>query len=88
MYEVAAGVGFILCLMIGHVHQCKGYGRTAMEEVIRRLKLTPDVEMIATSHRQENRAAAALYRGLGFVEWDADWLDVEGEVFLRLTTER
>jgi hypothetical protein len=48
----------------------QGYGRAAMVEVIRRLKLTPEVEMIATSHRCSNTVAARLYRSLGFVSWD------------------
>ncbi len=39
MYEITAGVGFILRLMIGRQFQRKGYGRAAMVEVIRRLKL-------------------------------------------------
>ena len=41
-----------------------------MVEVIRRLKLTPEVEMIATSHRRSNTVAAHLYRSLGFVAWE------------------
>mgnify|MGYP000044178988 FL=1 len=85
MYEVATGVGFILRLMIDQNHQRKGYGCAAMREVIRRLKLNPDVEMVATSHQRDNEAAANLYRSLGFVEWDEEWLKGhETEVFLRL----
>ncbi len=61
MYEVATGVGFILRLMIDRNHQRKGYGRAAMLEVIRRLKLYPDVEMIATSHQKANEAAAHAF---------------------------
>lgn len=70
MYELAAGVGFILRLMIDQSYQGKGYGRAAVIEMIRRLRLHPEVEMIATSHRRDNDRAAALYRGLGFVAWD------------------
>lgn len=85
MYEVAAGVGFILRLMIDRAHQRKGYGRAAMLEVIRRLKLHPDVEMIATSHQRGNEAAANLYRSLGFVDWDEEWLKQnDPEIFLKL----
>ena len=85
MYEVATGVGFILRLMIDQNHQRKGYGCAAMREVIRRLKLNPDVEMGDTSHQRDNEAAANLYRSLGFVEWDEEWLKGhETEVFLRL----
>jgi len=48
MYELSAGVGFIRRLMIDQRFQRKGYGRAAMLEVIRRLTLHPEVEMIAT----------------------------------------
>lgn len=85
MYELAAGVGFILRLMIDEAHQGKGYGRAAMREVIRRLRLHPEVEMIATSHSLGNAAAASLYRGLGFVDWDIGYAkDLPGEVYLML----
>jgi diamine N-acetyltransferase len=52
MYEIVAGVGFIMRLMIDCKHQRRGYGRATMLEVIRRLKLCPDVELIATSYRK------------------------------------
>ena len=61
------------------------YGRAASIEVIRRLKLHPEVELIATSHRKGNQAAARLYRSLGFVDWDIAWArDQKDEVFLKL----
>ncbi|HEY9799239.1 MAG TPA: hypothetical protein V6D25_02685 [Leptolyngbyaceae cyanobacterium] len=41
-----------------------------MLEVIRCLKLCPDVEIIATSYRKENEAAAKLYQSLGFKQWE------------------
>jgi diamine N-acetyltransferase len=52
MYEIDCGVGSILRLMIDRAHQRKGYGRAALVEVIRRLRLEPEVEMIVTSHRK------------------------------------
>lgn len=70
MYEIDDAVGFILRLMVGERHQRKGYGRAAMVEVIRRLKLHAEVESIATSHVRHNDAAARLYEGLGFVDWE------------------
>ena len=70
MYEIVAGVGFIMRLMIDEKHQRQGYGRGTMLEVIRRLKLCPDVEIIATSYRKENEIAARLYQSLGFCQWD------------------
>lgn len=73
MYEIVAGVGFIMRLMIDQKYQGQGYGRATMIEVIRRLKLYPDVEIIATSYRKENEIAAKLYQSLGFTAWDIAW---------------
>ena len=85
MYELAAGVGFITRLMIGMEFQGKGYGRAAMQEVIRRLWLCPTVEIVATSHRRGNEGAAKLYADLGFVPWDVGYATPDNEeVFLRL----
>ena len=69
MYELIDAVGFILRLMIDEKFQRRGYGRAAMIEVIRRLKLHPEVERVATSHNRKNETAAQLYEGLGFVDW-------------------
>ena len=85
MIEMAAGVGFITRLMIDRAHQGRGYGRAAMMEVIRRLRLTPEAEIIATSHLRENAAAARLYAGLGFVSWEIAYATADAEeVYLRL----
>lgn len=70
MYEVTAGTGFILRIMIDKAHQGRGYGRATVVEVIRRLRLYPEVQIIGTSHKIENVAAASLYRSLGFVHWN------------------
>lgn len=86
MYEVSAGIGFIERLMIGQQHQGKGYGAAAVREVLRRLRLTPGVELIATSHRRENAHAARFFRGLGFVEWDIEWARQHAtDLYLRLS---
>ena len=85
MYEITAGVGFITRLMVDQNYQQKGYGRAAMLEVIRRLRLYPEVQLIATSHRRENVAASKLYTSLGFVAWEIEWAkDNPIEVFLKL----
>lgn len=85
LLEFSAGVGFILCLLIDRHHQGKGYGRAAMKETIRRLRLDPDVEMIATSYRRENLAAAKLYADWGFIIWNVSYAaDNPGEVYVRL----
>ena len=73
MYEIDGGVGFIMRLMIDSKYQRQGYGRATMIEIIRRLKLYPDVEIIATSYRKQNEVAASLYQSLGFIPWDIEW---------------
>jgi len=86
MYEVACGAGFILRLMVDRRYQRQGYGRAALVEVIRRLKLIPEVEMIATSHRHDNMAVAHLFQRVGFVPWEVEGSEEvnPGEVFLQL----
>jgi diamine N-acetyltransferase len=54
MYQVMEGVGFITRLMIGEQHQKKGYGRSAMIELLRRLKMMPEIEYIRTSVAKRN----------------------------------
>ena len=89
MYEIDCGVGLILRLMIDRAHQRKGYGRAALVEVIRRLRLEPEVEMVVTSHRHDNAVVAALFRSLGFVPWELEGIALKsGEVYLRLPEGR
>ena len=57
---------WILRLMVGQQYQGRGYGRAAMEEIIRRLKAKPDCQEIFTSYEPDNDVAAKLYRSLGF----------------------
>jgi diamine N-acetyltransferase len=88
MYEITAGAGFILRLMIERKYQGQGYGRAATLEVIKRLKMHPEVEFIATSYKRGNETAAKLYRSLGFVDWDIEWaIEHESEIFLRLNED-
>jgi diamine N-acetyltransferase len=85
MHEIDCGVGYLVRLMIDRAHQRQGYGRAAVLEVIRRLRLEPEVEMIVTSHRHDNAAVAALFRSLGFVPWEIEGVALTpGEVYLRL----
>ncbi|BAY85752.1 hypothetical protein NIES267_52530 [Calothrix parasitica NIES-267] len=85
MYEIVAGVGFILRLMIDYKYQQQGYGKASLLETIRRLKLYPEVELIATSYKKGNEAASRFYRNLGFVDWDIEWaVNHEVEVYLKL----
>ena len=86
MYDLSNTRGFILRLMVDEKFQRRGYGRAAMIEVIRRLKLHPEVERIATSHNRKNEAAARLYESLGFVDWKHESRDegYSGERYLIL----
>ncbi|CAF9913650.1 MAG: hypothetical protein GOMPHAMPRED_007987 [Gomphillus americanus] len=85
MYELAAGVGFIERLLVDREWQAQGYGRATLKEVIRRLKLHPEVELIATSHREENINMAKLLKSLDFIPWVTPFVPEDpGEIFLRL----
>jgi diamine N-acetyltransferase len=85
MYEIVAGVGFIMRLMVDQKYQRQGYGRATMIEVIRRLKLHPEVEIIATSYQKENEIAARLYQSLGFWQWNISFaISHPTEVYVKL----
>ena len=72
-------------LMVDEKYQGQGYGKATMIEVIRRLKLYPDVEIIASSYRKENKIAARLYESLGFWQWDISYaLSHPTEVYVKL----
>ncbi len=73
MYQIEIGLGFILSLYIDHRFQRKGYGEATALELIRRLRLHPEVETIATSHHEKNTAVKKLFEKLGFVPWDIEW---------------
>jgi RimJ/RimL family protein N-acetyltransferase len=54
-------------------------------EVIRRLRLDPQVQLIGTRHRRDNEAAANLYRNLGFGPWKVPWQNADpDEVYVAL----
>ena len=57
---------WILRLMVDQQYQGWGYGRAAMEEIIRRLRAKPNCQEIFTSYEPDNHVAAKLYRSLGF----------------------
>jgi len=72
---------WILRLMVGQQYQGRGYGRAAMEEIIRRLKAEPDCQEIFTSYEPDNDVAAKLYRSLRFE--DTGRIE-DGELVVRL----
>ena len=85
MYEIVAGVGFIMRLMIDKKYQGQGYGQATMIGIIRRLKLCPDVEIIATSYRKDNKIAAKLYWNIGFRQWNISYaMSNPTEVYVKL----
>lgn len=81
MFQIMDGVGFVTRLLIDEKYQNQGYGKATMVEVIRRLKMMPEIEYIGTSVAKENQVAEKLYRDLGFI--DGDKLD-EREIYLKL----
>ncbi len=71
----------VLRLMVGHMHQRKGYGRAAMAAIIDYLHHETDADGVVISYVPENVAAAKLYASLGFV---GDGAMIEDEILLRL----
>ena len=71
-------------LMIDKNQQGKGYGRAAMEEVVRRLRETPDCREVALSIEPENEVAQRLYESLGFKKTGEV---AQGEEVMRLKFE-
>ena len=57
---------WILRLIVGRQYRGRGYGRAAMEEIIRQLRDKSDYQEIFTSYEPDNHVAAKLYRSLGF----------------------
>nr|WP_280527623.1 GNAT family N-acetyltransferase [Deinococcus humi] len=73
MLQVTAGVGFVLRLMIDRRFQGRGLARATLREAVRRLRLDPEVRVIATSHRHENQAVGPLLTSEGFVPWPIEY---------------
>lgn len=77
-----AKIWFIQRLMIGQQYQGRGYGRAAMEALLKRLAAVPGYEAVLISFVPENEAARALYTSLGF----QDTGEIEaGEMVFRLS---
>lgn len=65
-YDTDDGGYWIARVMIDKNQQGKGYGRAAMEEVVKRLRETPDCREVALSIEPENEVARKLYESLDF----------------------
>jgi diamine N-acetyltransferase len=76
-----AKLWFIERVMVSHQYQGKGYGRAAMNLLLKRLKATPGYTAILISFVPENTAAERLYSSLGFE--DTGEIE-EGEIVYRL----
>lgn len=65
--EAKPGIDCILRFMIDGRYQGRGYGRAALQEVIKQIKTQPNTRAIHLSYEPENHVAEALYRSVGFV---------------------
>jgi diamine N-acetyltransferase len=65
-YDAENGKGYIDRLMVAAEHQGRGYGKSAMAQVIQRLRDLPGCRRIQTSFAPANRVADGLYYQLGF----------------------
>lgn len=74
---------YIARLMIDKYQQGKGYGRSALEAVIRRLRNRHSADGILITVVPENQVAKSLYAKLGFIDDGARW-DNETVMLLRV----
>lgn len=86
MYGVDRDDGnyWIYRVMIDLRHQGKGYGRSGMLALLRRMRELPHCADILISYEPNNSAAEALYLSLGF---ERTGQIIEGEVVARLPAE-
>jgi diamine N-acetyltransferase len=63
-------------LMIDQRFQGRGYGRAAMQEVIRRCRAIPSCDALWIGYTTDNELARRFYLSLGFIEQgEAPWGD-------------
>lgn len=74
------GYYWILRFMIDERFQRKGYGKAAIEEVIKMLSARVDCKQIRVSHIPHNITANKLYKDLGFIETGE--LEGNGDIIL------
>lgn len=66
--EESTGRWWLVRLMIDHLYQGQGYGRSAMNALLPLMIEQAGMDEIYTSYMPGNDNAAALYRSLGFVD--------------------
>ncbi|MDQ3928156.1 MAG: GNAT family N-acetyltransferase [Chloroflexota bacterium] len=76
--------GWLVRLMIDKRYQGRGYGRQAMEEIIRLVRDDMDCRSIGLSVERENHNARKLYESLGFKETGEA---IGGQLIMKLTFE-
>ncbi|WP_405104275.1 GNAT family N-acetyltransferase [Paenibacillus sp. FSL K6-1217] len=74
------GYYWILRFMIDGRFQGKGYGRSAIKEVIKMLRTREDCTQIRVSHIPHNLTANKLYKDVGFI--DTGELEDNGDIIL------
>ncbi|MCL6660853.1 GNAT family N-acetyltransferase [Paenibacillus amylolyticus] len=74
------GYYWILRFMMDEKHQGKGYGKLAIQEVVRMLQERSDCQQIRVSHVPHNITANALYKRCGFQETGE--LEDNGDIIL------
>lgn len=74
------GYYWILRFMIDEKYQGKGYGKLAIQEVVRMLQERSDCQQIRVSHVPHNIAANALYKRCGFQ--DTGEFEDNGDIIL------
>jgi len=81
MYSAPDEEATIYRLMIDRREQGRGYGRAAVEAVLREIARLRHVRSVSICYEPENDAARRLYASLGFAETG---LDEDGEMIARL----
>jgi diamine N-acetyltransferase len=74
------GYYWILRFMIDEKHQGKGYGKSAIREVIKKLRNRIDCKQIRVSHVPHNIVANSLYKACGFR--DTGEMEDNGDIIL------
>jgi len=73
----------IFRIMIDKSFQGKGYGESAIKEIIKQISQETDENEVLISYQNDNHVARRLYAKLGFIEQE---IDVEGKVTALLKT--